>query len=772
LLEIAKRPMSHASSSANPPTLPLLEPLDTPTTDPPAAPRPRRGRWIVGHATGLALLAWAASTAVGLVQFPRGQATPPQQGWLLYAWVVLLRRALGWGSVLVPVALGLAGLGVLFWAGQRKVRVRWSRVLAWELAVAAYLAWLSLRGGHSLERVDQGLDGGALGWGLAEILLALGPAPLWRGLLPAVVVVAVAVGLGWVQALTARLLAWAERMAPAARPGTVAISPEPSRAAAEPRNPATPARERQGRGKVTVPAELKARLKTRRPAKAEPSPTPVQRPRDERLPPLTLLKAERARRADEKHIHLTAALIEKTLQEFDIPAKVVGVQVGPTVIQYALEPGYIEKPGNGEGGARQKVRVAQIVGLRRDLALALATDRLRIQAPVPGRPYIGIEVPNTRATLVRLRPLLESEAFARLNAPLALALGRDVSGAPLVADLAAMPHLLIAGTTGSGKSVFLRAMTLNLVLNNTPEDLRLILLDPKRVELARFAGLPHLLGRVETELERIQAALQWVVGEMQRRYTLFEKTRSRHIGSYNRKQARRGQPTLPYIVVIIDELADLMMQAPESTETALVRLAQMARATGIHLMVATQRPSTDVVTGLIKANFPARLAFAVASAVDSRVILDAPGAEHLLGRGDMLFAPPDAPAPIRAQGVWVDDDEVQRVVDFWQQARGEEPTSTAAADAAPWDAVLRAQHAGPRWDPLLERAAAIVIQTGRANTSLIQRRLRIGYPRAARIMEQLEQAGVVGPPKAGGKEREVLWDPQVPFRPPGDDESP
>ncbi len=758
------------ATPASPPTPPLLEPLDeVPEPAPPASPPPRWGRRLGGHALGLALLAWAGTTAIGLAQFTGPAEGTPPQGWLLYGWVVVLRRALGWGSLLVPVVLGLVGLGVLFWAGERQARVRWPRVLAWEVALAAWLAWLSLRGGHSLARVDQGLDGGALGWGLAEILLALAPATVWLWALPVVMALALTVALGLAARLQARLLAWAQRWAPSPVPAAgasaapaVAVDPEPPRPTALPRRPRKP--------KPSIPAGLKARLKvqTAASAAAEPSPKTPPRPRDERLPPLTLLKPERARRADEKHIHLTAALIEKTLAEFDIPAKVVGVQVGPTVIQYALEPGYIEK-GEGENG-RQKVRVAQIVALRRDLALALATDRLRIQAPVPGRPYIGIEVPNTRATLVRLRPLLESEAFARLNSPLALALGRDVAGEPLVADLAAMPHLLIAGTTGSGKSVFLRAMALNLVLNNSPADLRLLLLDPKRVELARFAGLPHVLGRVETDGERIQAALQWVVGEMQRRYGLFEKARARHIASYNRKQRRAGRAGLPYIVVVIDELADLMMQAPESTETALVRLAQMARATGIHLLVATQRPSTDVVTGLIKANFPARLAFAVASAVDSRVILDAPGAEHLLGRGDMLFAPPDAPAPIRAQGVWVDDEEVQRVVAFWQQATRAAADEAAAVDStsdeAPWDAVLQAQHTGPRWDPLLERAAEVILKAGRANTSLLQRRLRIGYPRAARLMEQLEAAGVVGPAKGGRGEREILWDPEVPFRRP------
>ncbi len=752
------------SAKVSAPTPPLLEPLAEDETVTPM-PQPSASGWgrrVGGAALGLALWAWAASTVVGLVQFTPLPPQGPGQGWLLYVWVVLLRRGLGWGSVLVPVALGLLGTAVLFWADRRPLSVRWGRVLAWEWAVGAWLAWLSLRGGMSLQRVDQGLDGGALGWGLARILLALAPARWWLWLLPGVMLLALAVALG----LPQRLLRWARQTAP---PAPTTASPhrraQAATAAASPKT--SPTGRPTRRPPVPIPRDLKERLRqpsSQVASKAEQTAKPP-RPRDEQLPPLELLKPERPRAADEKHIHLTAALIEKTLAEFDIPAKVVGVQVGPTVIQYALEPGYIEK-GEGENATRQKVRVAQIVGLRRDLALALATERLRIQAPVPGRPYIGIEVPNTRATLVRLRPLLESEAFARLNSPLALALGRTVSGEPLVADLAAMPHLLIAGTTGSGKSVFLRAMTLNLVLNNPPATLRLLLLDPKRVELARFAGLPHLLGRVETDLQRIQAALQWVVGEMQRRYALFEKARSRHIGAYNRQQARRGAEPLPYIIVVIDELADLMMQAPESTETALVRLAQMARATGIHLMVATQRPSTDVVTGLIKANFPARVAFAVASAVDSRVILDAPGAEHLLGRGDMLFAPPDAPAPVRAQGVWVDDEEVQRVVAFWQKAAS--ASEAPAAAEAPWDAILHAQQAGPRWDPLLPRAAEIVLKTGRAHTSLLQRRLRIGYPRAARLMEQLEQAGVVGPPHQGSKERVVLWDPEVPFHLPED----
>ncbi|MFN3492097.1 MAG: DNA translocase FtsK, partial [Anaerolineales bacterium] len=329
-------------------------------------------------------------------------------------------------------------------------------------------------------------------------------------------------------------------------------------------------------------------------------------------------------RADERTINQTAGLIMKTLSEFGIPATVIGYRVGPSVTQFAVQPGFIKKPGTDEEDVQQiKVRVAQIASLEKDLALALSAQRLRIEAPVPGKPYVGIEVPNTNSSMVRLRALLESDSFYRNNAPLNLALGRDVSGNPLNADLSRMPHLLIAGSTGSGKSVCITSIAACLAMNNTPEELRMVMIDSKMVELIRFNGLPHLYGKVETSLERILGVLRWVVVEMEHRYRLLESAHARDLDAYNRKMARKDDGvTLPRIVVLIDELADLMMSAPDQTEHNLVRLAQMARATGIHLVVATQRPSTDVVTGLIKANFPARLAFAVASGTDSRVILD------------------------------------------------------------------------------------------------------------------------------------------------------
>ena len=462
---------------------------------------------------------------------------------------------------------------------------------------------------------------------------------------------------------------------------------------------------------------------------------------------------EQSVRPDERNINQTAGLIEKSLSEFGIPAKVVGFRIGPTVTQFAVQPGFIRK-GNEEDAQQMKVRVAQIAGLQKDLALALSAQRLRIEAPVPGRAYVGIEVPNARSALVRLRPLLETDAYYRVGSPLTIALGRDVSGGALVADLARMPHLLISGTTGSGKSVCIAALATCLAMNNAPEDLRMVMIDSKMVELIRFNGLPHLFGKVETDITRILGVLRWVVVEMEHRYKLLEAAKARDIDAYNRRlQRRKDTIPLPRIVVFIDEMADLMMSAPDQTEHNLVRLAQMARATGIHLVVATQRPSTDVVTGLIKANFPARLAFAVASGVDSRVILDLPGAETLLGRGDMLFLNPEVGNPIRAQGVIVTDQEIERVIAHWQKVIPEKEIRP------PWESMLSEAEELDSDDVLVEQAITLLKKEQRASASMLQRRLRIGYPRAARLLDQLEEMGVVGPSMGGGRDREVLIEP-------------
>ncbi|MCW5732878.1 MAG: DNA translocase FtsK, partial [Enhydrobacter sp.] len=475
------------------------------------------------------------------------------------------------------------------------------------------------------------------------------------------------------------------------------------------------------------------------------------------LPPLNVLMEEKGGRPDEREINKMAAKLEEALRDFGIPAQVLSYQVGPTVTQFAVEPGYIQRPGEEDGENRQKVRVAQISALQRDLALALSAQRLRIQAPVPGRPYVGIEVPNASTALVRLRPILESPAFHKLNSSLGLALGRDVSGAPIAADLAKMPHLLVAGTTGSGKSVLMAAIAICLAMNNTPNDLRLVMLDPKRVELVRFNQLPHILGKVETDLERISAVLRWLVSEMQRRYKLLEQKSARDLASFNQKVSQEQH--LPRIVVLVDELADLMMSTAEHTESTLVRLAQMARAVGIHLVVATQRPSTDVVTGLIKANFPARVSFAVASSVDSRVILDTTGAEALLGRGDMLYLAPEAAAPLRSQGVMINDKEIDAVINYWKQAwapAAAEPE--LEAEGAPWEGLMQRDALMGDKDELIEQAMQVIRRTGKSSASHLQRALRIGYPRAARLVDELEEMGVLGPVQSGGKDREVLID--------------
>ena len=447
-------------------------------------------------------------------------------------------------------------------------------------------------------------------------------------------------------------------------------------------------------------------------------------------------------------------IIEQTLADFRLPAAVTEIRRGPAVTQFGVLPGYIEKTGPDGQPKQQKVRIGQIAALQKDLTLALAAPRLRIQAPVPGRGVVGIEVPNAEVNIVRLRPVIESSAFNKLKSPLAAGLGRDVSGTPIAVDLAKLPHLLVAGTTGSGKSVLINAIISCLIFNNTPERLQLVMIDPKKVELIRFNGIPHLIGKVETEADRAVGVLRWLTAEMDRRYEMFTAVGARNLNGYNRKIARRKDvKKLPYIAVFIDELADLMYTYPGDVERTLCRLAQMARATGIHLMVATQRPSTDVITGLIKANFPARLSFSVASSIDSRVILDTVGADHLLGKGDMLFLAPDASAPVRIQGIFVNDMEIERIVNHWQRTMPDFESLPA-----PWENLIARHALLDETDSMLEQAIGIVQKQDYVSTSFLQRRLRIGYPRAARIMEHLYEMGLVEDPKAGGKTRRTFVD--------------
>ncbi|GAB4415916.1 MAG: DNA translocase FtsK [Anaerolineales bacterium] len=679
---------------------------------------------------GVVLLAIAAMTFFALLGF--------SEGIVLVAWVSWLKTWAGWGSY--PFALSLGWMGVVLL--QRDENIPIGRVLTLELTLLLTLGLLAVIGGHSPERAELGLDGGQIGWGLAYLFVRLA-GKLGAGIILFVLWLLAAMGAFGVWT---HIELWLSRLAgeePVPEPIVVSTS-EPAAGAATEAAESKPNKKRQ----PALPPEFRKSLRASEQRDSKPLQPP---PRSEELPPLKLLSNERAIRPDERTINQTAGMIEKTLSDFGIPATVIGFRVGPTVTQFAVQPGFIKKPGTNEADEQQmKVRVRQIAALKKDLALALAAQRLRIEAPVPGKPYVGIEVPNTRSAVVRLRSMLESEEFYKVGAPLAIALGRDVSGTPVVADLARMPHLLIAGATGSGKSVCITSIAACLTMNNAPEDLRLVMIDSKMVELLRYNGLPHLYGKVETDLERILGVLRWVVVEMEHRYRLLEGAKARDLDAYNRKLRKRNEKTLPRIVVIIDELADLMMSAPDQTEHNLVRLAQMARATGIHLVVATQRPSTDVVTGLIKANFPARLAFAVASGVDSRVILDTTGAETLLGNGDMLFLNPEIGNPIRAQGVMATDQEIERIITHWQKVS---PVETE--DVPPWEKLLQ-EPAESEEDALVDEAIAIVRSSRRASASLLQRRLRIGYPRAARLLDQLEEMGIVGPSQGGGRERDVL----------------
>lgn len=461
-----------------------------------------------------------------------------------------------------------------------------------------------------------------------------------------------------------------------------------------------------------------------------------------KYPPLSLLSDKVGSPANRGDVKKNASIIEKTLDSFGVQARVAEVNGGPAVTQYALE-------------ISAGTKISKIANLQHDLALALATPTgtVRIEAPIPGKSLVGIEVPNHSLEIVGLKSVLAAEEMKKHKSKLAIGLGRDTASRPMVVDIDKMPHALIAGTTGSGKSVMINALIASLLFRNSPDELKLILIDPKRVEMSNFNGIPHLLTPVITEPDKILSALKWSMAEMDRRYKLFQSVGVRNIQGYNEMS---GFHALPYIVIFIDELADLMMFAPVEVEDSVTRIAQLARATGIHLVVATQRPSTDVITGLIKANIPCRIAFNVSSMIDSRVILDTPGAEKLLGRGDMLFLPPDAAKPMRIQGVYVQDGEINNLIKYLKDT-GIAPQYTSEVTEMPIGKISGKGNLNVDGDQddLFEEAVKTVCQYDRASASLLQRRLRIGYARAARILDELESAGIVGSGD-GAKPREVL----------------
>ena len=467
-------------------------------------------------------------------------------------------------------------------------------------------------------------------------------------------------------------------------------------------------------------------------------------------PPLELLDSEREKPTAGDTI-TNSTIIKKTLENFEIPVEMSGINVGPTVTQYTL------KPADG-------IKLSKITTLSNDLALALASHPIRIEAPIPGKPLVGIELPNRIRAQVRLRDLVAAPQFQNSLSSLTLVLGKDVSGIPVYADLGRMPHLLVAGSTGTGKTIFLNNLILSLIYRNSPETLRLILIDPKRVEFSVYRELPHLLSPVIFDAQKTINALKWLVGEMERRFNILSGNGSRDIASYNEKIAKEGEPPVPYIVLIVDELADLMAARGREMEAGIVRLAQMARAVGIHLVLATQRPSVEVITGLIKANVTSRITFQVASQVDSRTVLDTAGAEKLLGAGDLLFISAEITKPKRIQGAYVSEKEVKKVAN-WLETKVAVPSDSSCpplteeileegTPSSLFQGKEGSEFDSGGEDPLYEDAKKVVIESKKASASLLQRRLRIGYARAARLIDILEERGIVGPGE-GAKPREV-----------------
>ncbi len=685
---------------------------------------------------GLLVLALAAITILGLLSATSGVLS----NW----WIRQLRRVFGLGAYVVAVGLVAAGIALLLTNLGQGLKTNWKAIFGLEVIFVAGLALVHLLSisQDPWQLAESGGGGGFVGLAISNLLISTLGWPI------ALLILLTMLGLGIamtfdlskinIQGITEKATAWALSLYERLTPSPVSAPP----LAEEREEP--PAGVIISEPKTPVKAvETEPEVKTK---KAQKPPAP--RRRKASLPPLDLLDRFSSQPFSQDGARRQGKVIEETLASFGVPARVVEISHGPVVTQFGVEPGYIKTTGPDGSIRQRKIRVSKITSLANDLALALAASPIRIEAPVPGRPIVGIEVPNSDISLVSLRGVMESKEFRRLGSKLKIALGEGVAGASVAADLATMPHLLIAGATGSGKSVCINAITTCLVLNNPPEDLRLLMVDPKRVELSRFNALPHLLSVVEHEAQRVIGMLRWLTKEMDSRYKKFAEAGSRHLEDYNRKVKPRRE-RLPYIVVIIDELADLMLFAPDEIEWLICRIAQMARATGIHLIIATQRPSVDVVTGLIKANFPSRISFAVTSQVDSRVILDSVGAESLLGSGDMLYMASDSSKLVRVQGCFVSDEEIKRVVEFWQAKA--EPDRPEAQP--PWEELMMEKG---KADELLGEAIELVKKHHRASASFLQRKLHIGYPRASRIIDQLEEQGIIGPLKDDRRSREVL----------------
>ncbi|HSK46657.1 MAG TPA: DNA translocase FtsK 4TM domain-containing protein [Coriobacteriia bacterium] len=686
---------------------------------------------------GVALCAFAIALMIAVVSRSSGVATEAASGGL--------KLAFGVGAYLIPIGMLLWGVSFFVRADIREART--GAGIGIILLALISLAAIAPSGPVSLEQsavaVQGGYVGGGFAWLLARLTGELITGVLLTGLLVGGLVVT---GLS-ISALVDQLRDYFEPQ-----------DEEPLRPARRERASKTVAMLETA--EPTLPADSAAtevlpRRQKREPADPESGRKTVPVPKAVapramegfELPPFSVLQqtSESAakHKASDNELRSTAAVIAETLGNFDIPARVVAWIAGPTVTLFEVE-------------IAKGVRLSKITALADDLALALAASTVRILAPIPGKSLIGVEVPNVRRTSVTLGDVLVP---AGQGGPLLLGIGKDVAGAPVLADLADMPHLLIGGSTGSGKSVAINAMLVSIIMRSTPAEVRLILIDPKRVELSAYNGVPHLYVPVVTEPKEAASALAWAVSEMDRRLKVLQVAKAKNIGLYNAMvqagKGPEGAEEMPYLCIVIDELADLMMVAAKEVEDSICRIAQLARAAGIHLIVATQRPEANVVTGLIKANITNRIAFSVASGLDSRVVLDTAGAEKLTGKGDMLFSKPDWPKPKRIQGCFLAEEEIEKVVDHLK-AQGE-PDYHDEILHLKISSVGGGVDTGDDDDPLIWEAADIVVTSGLGSTSMLQRRLKVGYARAGRIMDMLEAKGIVGPPD-GSKPREVEVD--------------
>ena len=678
---------------------------------------------------------------IGLLYYFR----PRLVSWTTAAWEDIL-TSFGFGLIIIAIALGIV-IWVI-WRGHFSASAR-----RWNWFVGGILLALAVWGALSFFAPERGILrratlGGWFGQSIKESITgSAGALDVIGGLRLAGLVI-----LGII--FIAPRKSWHIVSGPFRAGGRLrARLPHPSPEAAAPIT--TPPE--------SIPPEEPSGVSTERAARPVPTPPspviasqawqsqhePILTPSGWQLPPIDILDRPTEVELNKEDINKRARLIEEALDSYGVETKVVQINIGPTVTQFGVEPGWDRKykkvaekgQERQEEVSRTRIRVDRITSLSNDLSLALAAPSIRIEAPVPGKSMVGIEVPNTTFGSVSLRSVIETAAFQKIKArsKLAIALGKGAGGEAVAADLAKMPHLLIAGATGSGKTVCLDSIICCLLAHNSPDDVRLIMIDPKRVELVSFNGIPNLAAPVVVDSDKAVKALRWLNYEMDNRYRQFAQAGVRNIEGYNKD--RPPGETLPYMVLIIDELADLMMAAFDEVEHALCRLAQLARATGIHLIVATQRPSVDVVTGLIKANFPSRLSFVVTSQVDSRTILDMVGAEKLLGRGDMLYMPSEASRPKRLQGCFISDAEIERLVYFWGNQRSVEVSSVDFNEAA--ESIPLSQRIAAAPDPLMEEAKRLAQEYKHVSTSFLQRRLRVGYPRAARLMEALKEEGLV-----------------------------